>query len=58
MNTLLAQRPSGCVVWDLYTERVADHRLDLPYLWLGGAPRQHLVMSSAGIPRSKTPQLE
>jgi hypothetical protein len=59
INTRLSEKPGGCVVWVVYSERIEDHRLDLSYLWFGGAPGQplpdlgHLVGRN---PRSKTPR--
>ncbi|MDQ6948835.1 MAG: hypothetical protein M3256_21895 [Actinomycetota bacterium] len=59
INIRLAEKPSGCVVWVVYKERVQDHRLDLSYLWFGGHPGEplpdlgHLVGRN---PRSKTPR--
>jgi hypothetical protein len=59
INRRLAEKPSGCVVWVIYRERVDDHRLDLSYLWLGGNPGEPLpdLGAFAGRnPRSKTPR--
>lgn len=59
INTRLSEKPGGCVVWVVYTERIAEHRLDLSYLWFGGIPGVplpdlgHLVGRN---PRSKTPR--
>lgn len=59
INTRLSKKPSGCVVWVVYSERVADHRLDLSYLWLGGNPGEPLPDLGQLVgrnPRSKTPR--
>ena len=42
INTRLGEKPGGCVVWVVYRERIADHRLDLSYLWFGGNPGEYL----------------
>ena len=59
INTRLADKPSGCVVWVVYTERMADHRLDLSYLWFGGSPGEPLPGLGdleGRDPRSKKPK--
>ncbi len=57
INTRLAEKPSGCLVWVVYRERVPDHRLELSYLWFGGTPGQPLPDLGQVVgrnPRSKT----
>lgn len=59
INVRLADKPSGCVVWVVYRERVPDHRLDLTYLWFGGNPGERLPDLGQLVgrnPRSKTPR--
>lgn len=59
INTRLMEKPSGCVVWVVYRERIADHRLDLSYLWFGanpGEPLPDLGQLVGRNTRSKTPR--
>jgi hypothetical protein len=59
INTRLVGKPSGCVVWVVYSERLTDHRLDLSYLWFGGNPGEPLPDLGEVVgqnPRSKTPR--
>ena len=61
MNTRLSEKPGGCVVWVVYSERIADHRLDLSYLWFGGDPGEPLPDLGQIVgrnPRRKTPRPE
>ncbi len=58
INVRLAEKPSGCVVWVVYSERPLEHRLDLSYLWFGAAPGLPLPDLGETVgrnPRSKTP---
>jgi len=57
INVRLTEKPSGCVVWIVYSERPLEHRLDLSYLWLGAAPGSPLPDLGGVVgrnPRSKT----
>lgn len=59
INTHLSEKPGGCVVWVVYSERMEDHRLDLSYLWFGGLPGEPLPDLGHVVgrnPRSKTPR--
>ena len=59
INVRLAEKPSGCVVWVVYSERPLEHRLDLSYLWFGappGSPLPDLGEVVGRNPRSKTPR--
>jgi hypothetical protein len=42
INTRLAERPSGCVVWIGWARRPSSNRLDLEYRWFGGLPGEPL----------------
>lgn len=42
INTRLAERPSGCVVWVGWSQRPDSHRVDMEYRWFGGAPGEPL----------------
>ena len=38
INTRLAERPSGCVVWLGWSRRPNANRVEIEYRWFGGAP--------------------
>ena len=40
INTRLAERPSGCVIWIEWS--VKSHRIDMQYRWFGGSPGEPL----------------
>lgn len=42
INTRLAERPSGCVVWLGWERRPGENRLDIQYRWFGGKPGERL----------------
>jgi hypothetical protein len=42
INTRLAARPSGCVIWLGWQRRTDVNRLDMEYRWLGGLPGERL----------------
>jgi hypothetical protein len=42
INTRLAERPSGCVVWVGWARRPGSNRLQIEYRWFGGLPGEPL----------------
>ena len=54
----LADKPSGCVVWLLYSERPDDHRVNLTYLWFGGGPGERLPPLGEDKGRNPRPKTE
>ena len=40
VNVKLADKPGGCIVWLRYEEKPEVHRMELQYLFFGGAPEQ------------------
>lgn len=42
VNTRLAERPSGCVIWLGWSLRPAQNRVDIQYRWFGGLPGETL----------------
>ena len=42
INTRLADRPSGCVVWLGWLRRPSENRVDIEYRWFGGLPGEPL----------------
>lgn len=42
INTRLAERPSGCVIWIGWSRRPNANRVDIEYRWLGGKPGEPL----------------
>lgn len=42
INTRLAERPSGCVIWIGWRRRPGTNRVDLEYRWFGGKPGEPL----------------
>lgn len=42
VNSLLATRPSGCVVWMGWERAPATNRLSIEYRWFGGLPGERL----------------
>jgi hypothetical protein len=42
INTKLAERPSGCIVWLGWARRPDANRVDVEYRWFGGTPGEPL----------------
>ena len=42
INTRLAERPSGCVIWIGWERRSGSNRLQTEYRWFGGLPGEPL----------------
>jgi hypothetical protein len=42
INTALAQKPSGCVIWLMRDEDESKHRVNLKYLYFGDVPGKPL----------------
>jgi hypothetical protein len=42
INTKLAERPSGCIVWLGWLRRPQTNRVDIEYRWFGGKPGERL----------------
>lgn len=42
INTRLAERPSGCIIWTGWAKRPDANRVDVQYRWFGGRPGERL----------------
>jgi hypothetical protein len=42
INTKLAERPSGCIVWLGWSRPASVNRVDVEYRWFGGKPGERL----------------